>query len=31
MKLADLPCGMIDWAHVPRTAHPGATGHAVMR
>jgi hypothetical protein len=31
MKLADVPCGMIDWAHVPCTTHPGATGHAVMR
>jgi hypothetical protein len=31
MKLADLPCGMIDWADVPRTSHPGETGHAAMR
>ena len=31
MKLADLPCGMIDWTSVPRTTHAGETGHAVMR
>jgi hypothetical protein len=31
MELGDLPCGMIDWESVPRTTHPGETGHAAMR
>jgi hypothetical protein len=31
MKLADLPCGMIEWTNVPCAMHPGETGHAVMR
>jgi hypothetical protein len=31
MKLADLPCGMVDWASVPPTTHPGETGRATQR
>jgi hypothetical protein len=31
MRLADIPRGMIDWAKVPRTTHPGETGTATMR
>ena len=31
MNLSPLPCGSIDWTDVPRTAHPGETGEAVMR
>jgi hypothetical protein len=31
MKLADLPCGMIDWASVPPSLHPGETGAATAR
>ena len=31
MRLAGLPCGAIDWAQVPPSMHPGASGAATMR
>ena len=31
MKLADLPCGAVDWARVLPTIHPGETGTATAR
>jgi len=31
MKLAQLPCGLIDWMAVSATEHPGDTGAATMR
>lgn len=31
MKLADLPCGMIDWSRAPVSVHPGETGSATAR
>ena len=31
MKLAGLPCGMIDWGTIPATTHPGETGTAIAR
>lgn len=31
MQLANLPCGMIDWAEVPRTTYRGERGSAAMR
>jgi hypothetical protein len=31
MKLTGMPCGMIDWASIPATTQPGATGGATAR
>lgn len=31
MQITDLPFGITDWASVPATAHPGATGVATWR
>jgi hypothetical protein len=31
MKLAELPCGIIDWTGISPTSHPGETGTATAR
>jgi len=31
VKLAALPCGVIDWTGLPTTMHAGETGSATMR
>ena len=31
MDFPGLPCGMIDWASLPSTVHPGESGTAAMR
>jgi hypothetical protein len=31
MKLADLPCGAVDWTNVPVATHAGETGLATQR